>query len=169
MTLPAVAGSQLGRWQQISIDSRYAAPPAIDRCLLTMPELSSKPAGRLCCCRSTGQTDGRTPCRNIDPNGSSAMPTILLKQGRRDDMPPPMAVRSKNRGGSKSVRGRVRSPHISGGRRWLSCRQAACLQPRQLRHGTDRRTNRAIALSAAACGNALLVSVNCSARLFVTD
>jgi len=33
----------------------------------------------------------------------------------------------KNRGGSTSVRGRVRSPHISGGRRWLSCRQPACL------------------------------------------
>ena len=30
----------------------------------------------------------------------------------------------KNRGGSTSVRGRVRSPHISGGRRWLSCRAA---------------------------------------------
>ena len=32
----------------------------------------------------------------------------------------------KNRGGSTSVRGRVRSPHISGGRLWLSCRQPAC-------------------------------------------
>ena len=31
--------------------------------------------------------------------------------------PPPMAVRSKNRGESA----------ISGGRRWLSCRQPACL------------------------------------------
>ena len=56
--------------------------------------------------------------------------------------PPPMAVRSKNRGGSTSVRGRVRSPHVSGNRRWLSCRQPACLEPRQLRHGTDRRTDR---------------------------
>ena len=51
----------------------------------------------------------------------------------------------KNRGGSTSVRGRVRSPHISGARRWLSCRQPACLSPRQLRHGTDRRTDRGIA------------------------
>ena len=50
----------------------------------------------------------------------------------------------KNRGGSTSVRGRVSSPHISAGRRWLSCRQPACLQPRQLRHGTDRRTDRAV-------------------------
>ena len=33
----------------------------------------------------------------------------------------------KNRGGSTSVRRRVRSPHICGGRRWLSCRQPACL------------------------------------------
>ena len=58
--------------------------------------------------------------------------------------PPPMAVRrghivsppirpsasiswSKNRGRSTSVRGQVRSPHISGGRRWLSCRLPACL------------------------------------------
>jgi len=31
--------------------------------------------------------------------------------------------RSKNRGGSTSVR----NPHISGDRRWLSCRQPACL------------------------------------------
>ena len=36
----------------------------------------------------------------------------------------------------------VRNPHISCGRRWLSCRQPVCLQPRQLRHGTDRRTDR---------------------------
>ena len=33
----------------------------------------------------------------------------------------------RNRGGSTSVRGRVRSPYISDGRRWLSCRQPACL------------------------------------------
>ena len=51
---------------------------------------------------------------------------------------------SKNCGGSTSVHGRLRSPHISGGRRWLSCRQPACLLPRQLRRGTDRRTDRAI-------------------------
>jgi len=39
----------------------------------------------------------------------------------------PAADGSSARGGSTSVRGRVRSPHISGGRRWLSCRQPACL------------------------------------------
>ena len=33
---------------------------------------------------------------------------------------------SKNRGGSTSVCGWVRSPHISGSRRWLSCRQPVC-------------------------------------------
>ena len=38
--------------------SRTAAA-AIDRYLLPAPDLSSKPAGRRCCCRSTGQTDGR--------------------------------------------------------------------------------------------------------------
>ena len=60
-------------------------------------------------------------------------------RGWREDMPPPMAVRqwrivlspttpsasvhwSKNRGGSTSVHGWVRSPHISGGQRWPSCR-----------------------------------------------
>ena len=32
----------------------------------------------------------------------------------------------KNCGGFTSVRGRFRSPHISGGRRWLSYRQPAC-------------------------------------------
>jgi len=74
-------------------------------------------------------------------------------------MPPPTAVRrwhilsppirpsasvhgSKYRSGSTSVRGRVRSQHNSGGRQWLSCRQPACLYVRQLRHWTDRRTDR---------------------------
>ena len=51
--------------------------------------------------------------------------------GRRDDMPPPADGRQfdggKNRGGSTSVRGRVRSLLISAGRWWLSCRQPACL------------------------------------------
>jgi len=49
--------------------------------------------------------------------------------GRRDDMPPRrwQFDGGKNRGGSTSVRGPVRSPHISGGRRWLSCRQPVCL------------------------------------------
>ena len=67
-------------------------------------------------------------------------------RGRRDDMPPPpMAVRSKNRGGSTSVHGRVRSSHISGGRRWISCRQPACLCLGSCAMGqTDRRTDRAI-------------------------
>ena len=42
------------------------------------------------------------------------------------------------------IRGRVRSPHISGGRRWISCRQPACLLARQLCHGTDTLTDCAI-------------------------
>ena len=37
-----------------------AAAAAIDRYLLPAPDLSSKPAVRRCCCRSTEQTDGRT-------------------------------------------------------------------------------------------------------------
>ena len=55
---------------------------------------------------------------------------------------PPMPVWSKNRGGSTSIRGQVHSPHISGGRWWLSCRQPTCLYPRQLHRGTDRQTDR---------------------------
>jgi len=39
--------------------SRGAAA-AIDRYVLPAPVFSSKPAGRRCCCRSTGQTDVRT-------------------------------------------------------------------------------------------------------------
>ena len=54
----------------------------------------------------------------------------------RDDKPPAAD-------GSSIQKSRRISPSaISGGRRWLSCRQPACLQPRQLRHGTDRRTDR---------------------------
>ena len=37
-----------------------AAAAAIDRYLPPATDLSSKPAGRRCCCRSTGQTDGQT-------------------------------------------------------------------------------------------------------------
>ena len=48
-----------------------------------------------------------------------AMRDKVSPRGQRDDMPPPVPVQSKNRGGSTSVRGRVRSPHISGGRWWL--------------------------------------------------
>jgi len=66
----------------------------------------------------------------------------LSSPGGETICPPPMALRSNNRGGSTSVRGRVRSPHISGGRRWLSCRQPACIQPRQLRNRTGRWTER---------------------------
>ena len=45
----------------LSASTRCTAPAAIDRYLL----LSSKPASRCCCCRSTGQTNGRTPDRYI--------------------------------------------------------------------------------------------------------
>ena len=40
-----------------------AAAAAIDRYLLPAPDLSSKPADRRCCYRSTGQTDGRNDTR----------------------------------------------------------------------------------------------------------
>ena len=50
--------------------------------------------------------------------------TFLQKLARYDDNDG-----GKNRDGFTSVRGRVRSPHISGGRRWLR---------------RDRRTDRAI-------------------------
>jgi len=43
-----------------------AAIAAIDRYLLPAPDLSSKPAGRRCCCRSMGQTDGETDGRTFD-------------------------------------------------------------------------------------------------------
>jgi len=54
---------------------------------------------------------------------------------------------SSTRGGSTSVRGRVRSRHMAK----FSCRQPTCLwltaaaRLGQLRHGTDRRTDRGIA------------------------
>ena len=72
-------------------------------------------------------------------------------EGRRDDMPPPTAYRyaanqaicvSPRIQKSRRIYVRPRTgPHISGGRRWLSCRQPACLLPRQLRRGRDGRTD----------------------------
>ena len=76
--------------------------------------------------RSLGPSFGLASS-NITPSSPSTnlMITRYRPRGRRDDMP--AADGSSTRGGSTSVRGRVRSPHISGGRRWLSCRQPACL------------------------------------------
>jgi len=54
------------RWTSLQSDQNLRGPhvawraAAIDRYLLPAPDLSSKPADRRCCCRSTGQTDGRT-------------------------------------------------------------------------------------------------------------
>jgi len=48
-----VRGPHVARQEQLSIDI-YCRPA---------PVFSSKPAGRRCCCRSTGQTDGRTDTR----------------------------------------------------------------------------------------------------------
>jgi len=42
-----------------------AAAAVIDRYPLPTPDLSSKLAGFRCYCRSTGQTDGRTPDRFV--------------------------------------------------------------------------------------------------------
>jgi len=93
----------------------------------------------------TGQTDGRTPDRYFSITARRVQRyniTKVLPAERRDDMHPPMVVQRWQK--STSVHGHVCSPHISGGRRWLSCRQPACLQSGQLRRGTDRRTDRTI-------------------------
>ena len=57
MTLPAFAAERV----------HCVLAVAVDRYLLQAPALSSKPEARRCCCRSTGQTNGRTPDRYIDP------------------------------------------------------------------------------------------------------
>jgi len=67
--------------------SWYSAPAAIDRYLLPVPELSSKPAARRCCCSSTERTDGETdrwtPDRYIGPaarnNAGSVYYTTMVK------------------------------------------------------------------------------------------
>ena len=56
------------RWTSVHSDQnlrgpRRAAAAAVDRYMLPAPDLSSKPAGRRCRCRSTRQTDGRTDIR----------------------------------------------------------------------------------------------------------
>ena len=93
------------------------------RCRLSVAMTSVLPLRRR---RSTAQTESA--------EGASIREGAIERRWQFDG--------GKNRGGSTSVRGRVRSPHISGGGRWLSCSQTACLLPRQLRHGTDRRTDK---------------------------
>jgi len=58
MTLPAFPAKR--RRLQHGARSYLSMSPA-------SMELSSKPAGSRCCCRSTGQTDGRTLDRYTDP------------------------------------------------------------------------------------------------------
>jgi len=72
---------------------------------------------------------------------------------QRDHMPPPMAVRrwhvvsppirpsriQKSRRIYVRPRTGSQSAHLYGGRRWLSCRQPACLQPRQAAAPWDRQ------------------------------
>ena len=55
-------------------------------------------------------------------NNNATLTRYRLGRGKMI-CPPLMAVRSKNHHGSMSVCIWVRSPHISVGRRWLSCRQ----------------------------------------------
>ena len=51
-------GPHIVRQQQLSIDSPICCKPS--------PDLSSKPAGRRCCCRPMGQTDGKMNGRALD-------------------------------------------------------------------------------------------------------
>jgi len=46
--------------------ARRAAAAAVDRYMLSAPDLSSKPARRRCCCPSKGQTYRRTDGRTLD-------------------------------------------------------------------------------------------------------
>ena len=57
-------------------------------------------------------------------------------------MPPPMAVQRRQK--SRLIYVRPRTGSQSPCLWWLSGRQPACIWARQLRHGTDRRTDRAI-------------------------
>ena len=70
-------------------------------------------------------------------------PNKLSPRGQRDDVPPPMAVRRWQKSRRIYIRPRTgpQSAHVWR-RWWLNCRQP--VKPRQLRHGTDRRTDRAI-------------------------
>jgi len=70
MTVPAFAAEH----------RRAPAARCSYRYLLQTPALSSKPAGRRCCCRSMGRTDGRTLDRYIDP-APHTMRAALIKCG----------------------------------------------------------------------------------------
>ena len=67
---------------------------------------------------------------------SVSLPLNYRTLGGRDHMPPA--------DGSSIQKSRRIYVRLRAGRQWLSCRQPACLQPRQLRHGTERRTDHAI-------------------------
>ena len=125
------------------LTSRNRYDPKNDISSTATGSAQSANSSRLLAFRNGLQTtiNNRHRCCHL-PNNAE----YVIITERRDDTPlrrmAPMAARSENRGGSTSVRGRVRSPRISVGRRWLGCRQPACRQPRQLRYGTDGRTDR---------------------------
>jgi len=53
--------SMLGLLDLLIVGTKFTRPAcratALDRYLLPAPDVGSKPTGRCCCCRSTGQTD----------------------------------------------------------------------------------------------------------------
>jgi len=67
----------------------HAAAAAIDRHLLPAPDLSSKPADRrCCCCRPTGETDGRTDTRPFsDAYRIVCGPCIGKRRRRKSGLP----------------------------------------------------------------------------------
>ena len=90
------------------------------RCILAGDRRGSKTSpdvGRICAsrshaiCQSGESSQGSFTSYDLNRTDLNK----LSPQGRRDDMPP-RAGGSSTRGGSTSVRGRVRSLHVSGGR-----------------------------------------------------
>ena len=88
-------------------------------------------------CDAKGIDESPVGWRKVDYRGGKNLQILTNKlspRGQRDDMPPPMAVRLAV-DLPTSVRGRVRSPHISGGRPAAGSLQRADSQ------GWDRQTD----------------------------
>jgi len=130
VALPAFAAARLAAAPLLLTAGPPAVQQSIDVTWLSGPQQQTRTSGVRRRMEQTGRRrDDQTHGRPTVAQTLLSSVNKLSPRGRRDDMPSANSPRiQKSRRIYVCVDGSaLRSPHISGGRRWLSCRQPACL------------------------------------------